>query len=248
MKKIKHILIASGLFISCTQPAPVAKPSMFDSTANEYIKAVDSFGVYKNDAHFLAFKALVQKDTAYFMKMNRDLAFARNNMLPGPFDKCPALPSLAQLNYAEAYRLRILPSFYHNEIIIIAYKKDNSYFIELTEKGFTTIDESKRVITNHDTCKLFKKETKEIESSKWDTLQSKIQYADYWGMNPAAPHNAGLDGSDWTLEAISQNPNSSPDEHYVGRWSPGDTAFGEIGWYMISLLGKDHLKFYKRII
>ena len=238
------------LVLACKQSTAPAKPSLFDTSLHKYIAALDTIPAYGHDINFLTLKALSQKDTAYFIKLNERMNLWSKTS-PGYFDKCPPVPSLDTALYDEAYRLQITYSFYRNNIYATAYKKDGRFFIHLLEMGFATIYPNKRMVVNYDTCKIFKTETKEIDKPRWDSLLSKIEYAGYWGMSPFIDQHGWTDGTFWRLEAVigrSYKYLSATERHLVARRSPEETAFGQIGLYMLSLLGEKNYNFYKSFL
>lgn len=76
-----------------------------------------------------------------------------------------------------------------------------------------------------------------------DTINFKLDYANFWTLQTETGEENGLDGSEWIIEVFKSNK-----YHMVVRWTPGKgTAFRAIGEYLISIsqinnemTGRDH--------
>lgn len=74
-------------------------------------------------------------------------------------------------------------------------------------------------------------ETKELEEADWKKFQLLLIKANYWKMptNDQTAHR-GTDGSQWIIEGIQNGS-----YHVVDRWSPRNSAYQEVGLFLINL-------------
>jgi hypothetical protein len=240
------------LLLSCNTAGHSSdtRASVFDSVIKKYIASVDSNTTGPNEYDYLLLKNYVKKDKAYFIQFNRQLnkwdsiARLENNF------RCVRLEPLnIDTHDAEsAYRFHLTQSFAYYDVAITVYKKKDKATLQLLQYGYRRIlpDGNIRV---SDTCKIIKSLEKEITIQQWDSLAYKIHYANYWGMK-SYDHESGLDGSGWILEGIERssmlyNGTLRNKSHRVYRWSPHNTAYEEIGLYMLRLAGAEDLLQYR---
>ena len=245
------------LSVSCktSGPPPETRPSIFDSVIKKYIAGIDSntTATNENEYDYLLLKNYLKKDTAYFIQFNRKLEeWDSITRLQNKFKASVRLEPLTSniRNVAAAYRFHLTQSFVYYEVDITAYKKTDKATLHLLQYGTSSILPDGSIIIHKDTNKIIKSSEKEITKKQWDSLEYKINYANYWGMK-SFDYAVGFDGSDWNLEAIERSPqiddstfNYKYKIHRVYRWSPHNTAYQEIGLYMLRLAGAENLLKY----
>lgn len=224
---------------SCSHHEPVKDTGLhlFDSVINRYVERIDTVRTPPDEYNYLLFKKFLQRDTAWFINLNRELS--RRDSVYELYNGnigCPKEPLLTKLDAEEAYRFSLDEAFSYYKYIITAYKKGNTARLRFVKFGNFLVDSVKRTINPADTCTVWKTFDKEITSGQWDSLVNKIDYADYWGMKQFHP-NVVTDGSHWYIEGV-YNGSGKAQQHDVYRHSPHNTAFEAIGLYMIYLSGQ----------
>jgi hypothetical protein len=208
-----------------------APPSIFDSVMKRYITWIDTNSTMSSDYTSLLLKNYIKKDTAYFIEFNKQLTqWDSLKKLQAANESCIRLEPLTKQaeNVTAAYRFSLTDSYSNHHVVVTITNKKDSILLTLLERYATDID----------TCI---SKQKPITIKQWDSLEQKIEYADYWGMQ-SMEDRSGLDGSTWILEGLARaatltGRDGTYKTHYVYRWSPYQTAFEAIGIYMLQLAG-----------
>jgi hypothetical protein len=225
---------------SCAHHEPVKDTGLnsFDSVINRYVERIDTVRTPPDELNYLIFKKFLQRDTAWFINLNKELS--RRNSIYALYNNdidCSKEPLLTKLDAEESYRFSFNVALDFYKYIITIYKTGKVIRLRFVQYGNFIVDPVKRIVNRIDTCKVWQSFEKEITQHQWDSLTTKIEYADYWGLKQFKDGPKITDGSHWRIESITKKWGQTI-QHDVYRHEPPNTAFKAIGIYMAHLSGQ----------
>ena len=123
------------------------------------------------------------------------------------------------------YRFTWLRTFHHPVAIRIQKNKDK---IELTWKMSDGA-------VGYSPGKLTANETRELTSTEWNEFQKLLDKTEYWNMPTNEQSDImGNDGSQWIIEGVRNGK-----YNVVDRWTPRNSAYQELGMFLINLTDLD---------
>lgn len=212
-KLISAILLIVLVFSCNTKSNKTDNYSLKDTILVKHFEDIESSDDFDStELNYKALKAYVNNDTAFFKKLESDIADNERYKKQWEYmDSCIHQPKLQSLQVDEAYRFIYSAAFCpYKTHITVSRKGDSSniHFI-LYQNQWDTV--KCQIITEYD---------KTLSSKHWESLMNSLSIADFWGLKKDNGVR-GLDGNSLTVTGYIKGDsmyNRPAQFNYVYRW------------------------------
>jgi hypothetical protein len=200
----KRAILAGATFTRCERPEKPSIPTPSPSPTPTPPK-------WSPEDYFPACVFSDREDEDHYMASSYSL-------LLEAFDEPPLFPRKPSKDI-ECYRFTWTRAFHKPVVLRVDVKRENDATL--------TIKIGELAPWSHKITKLARNEKKRLEKDAVQSLKATVKRTNFFEL-PSYEKVEGLDGSDWTIEALVEGR-----YHIVSRWSPQNGPVREIGMVLI---------------